>query len=466
MSKLKQNLRDAIVDSGLKDGMTISFHHHLRNGDRVVNLVLSEIAAMGFKDIRLNVSALMDVQLPLIDYIKAGVITGIETSYMSAAIGREISKGILPAPVLFKTHGGRASDIVNGISKVDVAFIAASACDRNGNCSGRIGQAAFGGIGYSSADAEHAAYKVCVTDNLLDGELEYKSIPGERIDSIVCVDSIGDTAGIVSTTTQITRSPTRLKNAKDTVKLMLAAGVVKENMNFQTGSGGISLAVSKYLHEYMLQNGIHGGSCIGGITGMQCDMLRDGTFQSIYDVQCFDAQAVKSLNEDAAHYEITAEEYASPTYASHVNRLDAVILGATEIDTDFNVNVHTDSFGSIMGGSGGHSDAAEGSALTVIVAPLFRGRLCLVRDRVTTISTPGKFVDVLVTEYGVAVNPQRKELASALQSSGLKIMEIQELYETGLRLAGKPMPLPLGKREIASVVFRDGKIIDRIYERM
>ena len=35
-SKLLPSLAEAIRASGLKDGMTVSFHHHLRNGDKVV----------------------------------------------------------------------------------------------------------------------------------------------------------------------------------------------------------------------------------------------------------------------------------------------------------------------------------------------------------------------------------------------------------------------------------------------
>ena len=34
------NLEEAILRSGLRDGMTISFHHHFRGGDKVVNMVV------------------------------------------------------------------------------------------------------------------------------------------------------------------------------------------------------------------------------------------------------------------------------------------------------------------------------------------------------------------------------------------------------------------------------------------
>ena len=71
------------------------------------------------------------------------------------------------------------------------------------------------------------------------------------------------------------------------------------------------------------------------------------------------------------------------------------------------VNVHTDSNGCLMGGSGGHTDAAAGAKLTMILAPLVRARLPIVTDRVTCISTPGSSIDVLVTQRGIAVNPLR-----------------------------------------------------------
>ena len=59
-------LDDAIRLSGLKDGMTISFHHHFRRGDKVVNMVVGRLAEMGFKNLHLAASSLSDVHAPLI----------------------------------------------------------------------------------------------------------------------------------------------------------------------------------------------------------------------------------------------------------------------------------------------------------------------------------------------------------------------------------------------------------------
>ena len=156
--------------------------------------------------------------------------------------------------------------------------------------------------------------------------------------------------------------------------------------------------------------------------------------------------------------------YAAPGGRSAVvDSLDVVILGATEIDTDFNVNVHTDSNGYIMGGSGGHSDTAAGAKLSMIIAPMFRARLPIVTDHVNCISTPGKDIDVLVTQGGIAVNPKNADLASRLSAAGLPIIDIHELKEKTERITGKPHSLPKGDRVVADVISRDGELLDQIY---
>ena len=157
--------------------------------------------------------------------------------------------------------------------------------------------------------------------------------------------------------------------------------------------------------------------------------------------------------------------YASPTAKSAaVDNLDVVILGATQIDDHFNVNVHTDSSGQIMGGAGGHSDTAAGAKLTMIVAPLFRARLPIVVDQVLAVSTPGDTVDVLVTQRGIAVNPAKPQLKAQLEQAGLPVYPIQELREMAQRLTGVPQPVPRGDREVGLVEYRDGRIIDEIYQ--
>ena len=151
--KVVGSIREAVALAGLKDGMTVSFHHHLRNGDYVLNLVMEAVAQLGIRDLTVNASSLFDIHLPLLDHIQNHVVTGIQTDYMSAALGREISRGILERPVEFRTHGGRPSDIAQGRTPIDVAFIAAPAADPMGNCSGKYGKSACGSLGYAYPDA-------------------------------------------------------------------------------------------------------------------------------------------------------------------------------------------------------------------------------------------------------------------------------------------------------------------------
>ena len=359
-TKLTESVKQAIVNSGLRSGMTISFHHHLRNGDYVLNMVLEAIAELGIGDLTVNASSLFDAHRPLKEHIKNGVVTTLQTDYMSRELGRFISAGGMKNPVQFRTHGGRPCDIENGKTPIDVAFIAAPASDAMGNCTGKIGKSACGSLGYAIPDAKCAKH--------------------------VAVESIGDPNGIVSGTTKITRDPVGLLMAMTAVDVIKASGLLKEGFSFQTGAGGASLAAAKYLKDVMLAEKIRGSFGLGGITGYMVDMLNEGCFESLLDVQCFDLKAVESIRSNPRHREISATHYASPGASSAVtDSLDVVILGATQIDTDFNINVHTDSDGRIMGGSGGHSDTAAGAKLAMIIAPLSRARLPIVTDRVNCI---------------------------------------------------------------------------------
>lgn len=463
MNKVVNSLKEAIKLSGLKDGMRISFHHHLRNGDHVLNMVMDEIAGMGYKDITVNASSIFDIHAPLVNHIKNKVVTSLEVNYMGGVIGREISSGIMDKPVDFRSHGGRPSDIESGKTPIDVAFVAAPASDCMGNCSGKYGESACGSLGYAFADAMNAKKVIIITDNLVDYPLFDFSISEEYVDYVVKVNKIGDPTGIVSGTTKITKDPVGLMMASYATKVIQHSGLLKDGFSFQTGAGGASLAVAKYLKELMLKENIKGSFGMGGITGYLVDMLDAGCFQALMDVQCFDLKAVQSLRDNPKHREVTASHYAGPTSKSAiVDSLDVVILGATQVDTDFNVNVHTDSNGYIMGGSGGHSDTAAGAKLTMIVAPLIRGRLPLVMDKVLCVSTPGKTVDVLVTQRGIAVNPLRSDLRDRLKEAKLPVVDIHDLKNTAEKITGMPKKIELGNKVVGNVIYRDGTIIDTI----
>lgn len=463
MSKLISSVREAIEKTGLRDGMTISFHHHMRNGDFVLNMVLEQAAEMGIKDLTVNASSIFDIHEPIIEHIKNGVVTGLECNYMGGKVGKAISQGILEKPVIFRSHGGRAGDMENGSSKIDIAFLAAPCADNMGNCSGKYGPSACGSLGYAFSDAMHADKVVVITDNLVPYPLKDTSISEGYVDYVVEVSQIGDPARIVSGTTKITRDPVGLRIAGLAAQVVKHSGYLKDGLSFQTGAGGASLAVAKYVEEMMEKENIKGSFCMGGITGYMVDMANKGYFDTILDVQCFDLKAIESIRENPKHQEISAMRYASPAAKSAaVDSLDVVILGATQVDVNFNVNVHTDSNGFIMGGSGGHCDTAAGSKLAIIVAPLIRARLPLIVDEVLCKSTPGETVDVVVTQRGIAVNPKQKELKEKLLKAGLPVKDIEELKQIAEDIAGVPNKIQTGDKVVAKVLYRDGTLLDTI----
>jgi citrate lyase subunit alpha/citrate CoA-transferase len=348
-----------------------------------------------------------------------------------------------------------------------VAFIAAPAADDYGNINGVSGPAACGSLGYSFPDAEYASHVVAVTDHIEDYPLSPISISQTRVDFVVKVDKIGDPKGIVSGSTRITRDPVQLKIAETAARVIGASGLLKDGFSFQTGAGGASLAVAHYVRNMMKSGGITGSFALGGITGYLVQMLEEGLFRKIIDVQGFDLDAVRSIATNANHIEVSAGFYANPFNSGcTVNKLDCVILGATEIDTAFNVNVTTGSDGIVMGGSGGHSDAAAGAKLTIIVANLLRGRLPIIMDKVLTVTTPGETIDVLVTERGIAINPRRPDLKERMISAGLPVRDIADLKALAESIVGAPRPVPIGEKIVGVMEYRDGTIIDLVRQVM
>lgn len=461
--KVLPSIKYAIKESGLKDGMTISFHHHLREGDYIVNMVLAAIDELGIKDLKLAPSSLNKCHDFIIDYIKKGVITSIETSGLRGALGEEISRGLLEKPVIIRSHGGRPRAIESGELHIDVAFIAAPCADKCGNLNGVGGPSAFGAMGYAMVDARFADTVIAITDNLQQYPIQPISIPATLVDYVVCVDSIGDPRGIMAGALRFTRSPRELLIAEMASKVILNSGLFEDGFSMQMGSGGASLAVIRHLKDAMKQRNIKASFGLGGISGPYVELLEEGLVDKFLDIQSFDLKAIESLKNDKNHIEIDASYYANAyNKGCAVNNLDVVILSALEVDTDFNVNVITGSDGTIMGASGGHCDAAYGAKLTIITTPLMRGRLPIVVDRVQTVITPGSSIDVLVTERGIAVNPRNKDLEQRLKDAKLPICTIEELKQKAEKITGRPDPVVSGDKIVGIVEYRDGSIIDVI----
>ena len=461
--KLLKSIEHAIEASGLQDGMTISFHHHFRNGDYVLNHVVEAIARKNIKGLTLAASSLNDINDAIIPYIETGVITAVETSGARGKLGKLFTTGKFAKPVIIRSHGGRARAIESGDLHIDVAFIGAPCCDKYGNMNGIDGKSACGSMGYAMVDAAYADTVVAITDNLVPYPVHPISIPQTQVDYIVSVDSIGDPKGIASGALRISRNPRELLIAEYAAGVIEHSGYFKDGYSLQLGSGGASLAAAKFIKEKMIAQNITASFGIGGVTAPFVDMLESGLIETIFDVQDFDVPSIQSLKSNPRHLEMSASYYANPHNGGPiVNNLDLVILSATEVDVDFNVNVITDSNGVIMGASGGHSDTAAGAKLAIVVAPLLRGRLPMVLKKVNTVVTPGETVDVIITERGIAVNPRRIDLIDNLKNSGLPLMNIHDLHRMACDLAGSPESIVLSDEVVGVIEYRDGTIIDVI----
>jgi len=464
-TKKVHNLSYILDAVGLQDGMTISFHHALRNGDVVMCHIIDAIAKKGIKDLTLSASSLSKVQDCLLPYFETGVITRIDTSGCRSKLGNFVQQGKLAQPAIFRTHGGRARAIETGELHIDVAFIAAPCCDRFGNINGVQGGSACGSIGYAMPDAQYADHVVAVTDNLMDSVLDYVSIPQTEVDYITEIDSIGDPHGITTGSIRISNNPAELIISQYAAELIAATEYFKNGMVFQFGTGGMAIATAGYIRKKMLAQHMVADAGVGGVSEFHVKMLNEGLIKAFYDPQDFDLTAIASLRDNSKHMEISASAYANPfSAAPYVNILDFTVLSATEMDVNFNVNVLTDSYGKLMGAAGGHPDAAAGAKMTVITMPLLRGRLPMLLDHVTTVVTPGESVDVLVTEYGIAVNPRRQDILACLKGKRLPIKSIDELKYIADSLAGRMTPIEFSDTIAGIVEYRDGTVIDIIHK--
>ncbi|MBT0882403.1 citrate lyase subunit alpha [Campylobacter sp. 2018MI13] len=465
--KLVSSIKDAIIKSGLKDGMTISFHHHFRSGDYILNLVLEEISKLGIKNLCVAASSLSTCHKPLIEHIKNGVVTSLQTSGLREPLGSFISNGGLKTPVIIRSHGGRARAIEDGSLKIDVAFIGAPSCDKFGNLNGYTGKSACGSLGYAKVDAMYANKVIAITDNLVDGINLPASIDQTMVDFVCEIESIGDPKGIVSGAIRFNDNPRDILIAENALKCILASGLFKNGFSFQTGAAGASLAVTKLLKEEMIKHNITASLGVGGITAALVDLHENGLMDALFDTQSFDLDAVSSLAKNPKHYEISASFYANPNLVTPaVNQLDFVMLGALEIDTNFNVNVITTSTGVINQAIGGHQDTAEGAKIAMILAPLIRARIPIVVDNVSTICTPGANVDVVCTDYGIAVNPKRTDLIENFTKAGIKLYTIEELKEMAEKITGKPASIKFSDEVVGVVEYRDGSVLDVIYKSL
>ncbi len=463
--KLIVGMDEVFNRAGITHGACLSFHHHLRNGDWVLNMILDHAHKKGLKGLKLAQSALFPVHEPLIKMIEDGTITSIEGS-INGPVGITVSEGGMEGLAVLRSHGSRVRAIHTGALRIDTAFIAAPVADRYGNAHGRDGPNACGPLGYSVADARYARNVVVVTDNLQPYPVVPPIISQVYVDYVTEVDSIGDANHISSGTTKITTDPTRQGIARSTIDLADACGVIKDGMSFQGGAGGISLATVEFLAEKMRKQGIKARFANGGATIQLVNMLREGLVDILLDGQAFDTASIQSLKTDMDHIEIDPDFYGNPFNKGQVvNMQDIAFLGATEVDIDFNVNVNTHSDGYLLHGIGGHQDVAAGTRMCIVTCPTHRKKWPIVMERVTNVTTPGETIDAIVTESGIAINPLRDDMLDMAKAANLNIIDIQDLAKIAEQKAGGKAPEPeFEDRVVAIIEYRDGTVIDVVYQ--
>ncbi len=460
-NKRVASLKEALIKAGLRDGMTISTHHHFRNGDLIANQIFDIAKELGVKDLRWFPSASFPCHEHLIQYLEDGTINRIEGS-MNGALGRFCSEGKMKGTAILRSHGGRYQAVQDGEVKIDIAVIGAACADPFGNANGLYGQSASGLLGFALADSQYADKVIVVTDNMVEFPCVPWQIQGNYVDFTVEMDKVGIPEKIISGTTKITKSPDRLLLAEMTAKFCDVTGIIKDGFSFQTGAGGTSLSVSMYFADIMRQRGIKARFARGGSNKYLVQMLEEGLIDYILDGQTFDLEGVRSMAENKNH--VWTSPFTSYNFHSKGNfagMVDVVILGATEVDVNFNANVVTHSDGVLLHGIGGWQNCLF-SKTVILPLPLFRDRIPVIRDEVTTVCGPGELIDVIVTERGIAINPKRTDLIEKAKNSGLPIKTIQELKNEAEKICGKPEKIDFSDEIVALIKWVDGTVIDAV----
>jgi citrate lyase subunit alpha/citrate CoA-transferase len=461
--KRASSLREALERIGLEDGMVVSTHHHLRNGDAVANMVFDTAAELGRRDLMWFPSASFPVHANQIPHLEAEVIHHIEGS-MNGPLGDYCTEGRMRGLGVLRSHGGRWQAIQDGEVSIDVAVIAAPTADCFGNATGDRGPAACGLLGFALADSIYAKRVVVLTDNLVPFPCLPWQIQGNNVDAVVEVDSIGDPTKIVSGTTRLTQSPDRRRIAELAARFCAETGIMQNGFSFQAGAGGTTLAFAIYLSELMRSAGVTARFARGGSTRYMVEMLKEGLVEHILDGQTFALDGVQSMHDDPRHVDTSPfTSYNFHGKGNFASMVDVAVLGATEVDLDFNGNVVTHSDGRLLHGIGGWQNCLT-ARCTMLLVPSYRDRIPVVVDEVTTLCGPGDLIDVVVTERGIAVNPRRNDLVEAVRGSDLPILPIEEIKAELDRICGAPAKVSRSEEPVAVVKWVDGTVLDTVWK--
>ncbi len=456
------SIREALERAGLRDGMTISNHHHFRNGDLVMNQVFEAAAEMGVKDLVWFPSAAFPCHAPMIDHMKSGVLRRVEGS-LNGPIGRYASHGHMNGAAILRSHGGRWQAVQDGEVHIDITILPAPSADAFGNATGDRGPSACGSLNFGLVDSLYADNVIVVTDNLVPFPCVPWQIQGNNVDMVVELDKVGDPEKIVSGTTVLTKSPDRLLIAELTARFINSSPYFKDGFSMQAGAGGTALATAIYLREMMIEQDIKARFMRGGSTKYLVEMLESGLTDYILDGQTFDLEGVRSMRENPGH--LATSPFTSYNWhgkGNFASLVDFVVLGATEVDVNFNANVVTHSDGLMLHGIGGWQNCLF-AKVTILPIPAFRDRIPVLVDEVTTLCGPGELIDVVITERGIAINPRREDLIGPAKAAGLPVRSIEEIKaEVEGIVGGKPVRPELSDDIVGAVKWVDGTLLDII----
>jgi len=465
----------------VRDGDAVSFPHYYRTGgDRFLRAVIAELTRRGRKGIRLIGNAYFGELDYLVEAVRDGTIAYIYGNPYGGLAKAAGGGALLPVRVIGCSHGGRQRDIALGIEPVRLAIFPAPAADPWGNASGVLGNCdeRCGPLGLFDADVRYADYACVCAGTVFDRFLPHRSISMEHVDFVVPFEKVGDAAGIGAGTLDLARimSAGNLKVADRVMALLGAAGLLRDGVAFQSGSGA-SLAILQRLSDHFAENRLKASFTIGGITQIHVEMLHRGAVELILHGQCFQPtpEVFDSLLTDPGHQEVTSSIYANLACKGTLTPLlDFSLLSCAEIDTEFNVNTVTGYDGRFVGGIGGGPNVGR-SKLTIIFTTLAgfskrRGQSYpSIRERVNTVTMPGELVDLVITEEDAVINPaSRSQYLDALRTNapaaGISLISIEELAAKAMAKArglGPLMPEPdLSGEAVEIVKADDGSVLD------
>ena len=467
--------------SVLRDGDGLSFPHYYRNGgDRFLRAIIGQLRRRGLKGIHLIGNAYFGELDYLVEAVRDGTVAAVYGNPYGGLAKAAAAGGLLPVRIMGCTHGGRQRDIATGEERVRLAVFPAPAADVWGNASGVLGrpQERCGPLGLFDADVRYADYTCVCAGTVFDTFLPHRSISMEHVDFVVPFENVGESAGIGAGTLDLERimSPKNLAVADRVMRLLGAAGLLRDGVAFQSGSGA-SLAVLQRLSDHFVEHGLKASFTIGGITEIHVEMLRRGAVELILHGQCFQPtdEVFDSLLNDPGHQEVSTSIYANLACKGTLTPLlDFALLSCAEIDTDFNVNTVTGYDGRYVGGIGGGPNVGR-SRMTVIFTTLAgfsrrRGQAFpSIRERVNTVTMPGELVDIVITEEDAVINPASRspyvaELRDRAAAAGLPLIGMEELAAKALAKArelGPLMPEPELTDDVVEIVKADdGTILD------